>query len=170
MTDRPLRRVGDPEKCPACSASMDAEAYRCPKCFVYFCFKCRRRVQKGDPQYQCLNQQCNQYGKLLCNICVIVVPHMGEQTNPLPIDPGGEVGIVSEDVQGLAFLAITGIGFAIFCWYFDFSWWVSLLIGLILGGSLVGWLSSLKRFKEPVYQNITETVEVGRSKCCIVCK
>jgi hypothetical protein len=34
---------------------------RCPKCRIYFCFKCRRRVQPRDEQFQCMNQQCGDY-------------------------------------------------------------------------------------------------------------
>ena len=66
------RRVGALEKCPACGVSVDPGAYRCPRCLIYFCFKCRRRVQKGDDQFQCLNQQCDYHGKLLCSNCITV--------------------------------------------------------------------------------------------------
>lgn len=67
-------RRGDQCKCPACGWRLDSEAYRCPKCFIYFCFKCRARVGKGDQQYQCADQSCSCYGKLLCGACTISVP------------------------------------------------------------------------------------------------
>jgi len=63
-------RLGPKEKCPACGRKLDEGAYRCPNCKIYFCFNCRRRINKNEPQYQCLNQQCNYYGKLLCKGCI----------------------------------------------------------------------------------------------------
>lgn len=64
------KRHASLEKCPTCGCRVDADAYRCPKCMIYFCFQCRRRVAVNDCQYQCLNQKCNYYGKLLCTICI----------------------------------------------------------------------------------------------------
>lgn len=72
------KRRGPQEKCPACGWRLDADAYRCPKCMIYFCFKCRRRVTATDPQYQCLNQQCQYYGKLLCEVCTQSEPQYEE--------------------------------------------------------------------------------------------
>jgi len=66
-----IRRVGDTEKCPACGWSLDAGAYRCPKCLIYFCYKCRKRITIHEVQYQCANQACPCYGKLLCSACVV---------------------------------------------------------------------------------------------------
>ena len=70
---KPLNRIGDKCKCPACGWALDDGAYRCPKCLIYFCFKCRRRVKANEPQTQCLNQQCDYHGKLLCSACTVVV-------------------------------------------------------------------------------------------------
>ena len=36
-----MRRKGDVEKCPACGWGLAASAYRCPKCNIFFCYKCR---------------------------------------------------------------------------------------------------------------------------------
>ena len=66
-----LKRRGDTEKCPACGWRLDDGAYRCPKCRIYFCFKCRARVAERETQYQCANQACACYGKLLCSACVV---------------------------------------------------------------------------------------------------
>jgi len=74
------RRIGEQKKCPACGWRLDAEAYRCPKCFIYFCYKCRARVTKGDPQYQCADQSCECYGKLLCSACTVMVPEFKDVT------------------------------------------------------------------------------------------
>src|SRR5262249_26098677 len=68
-----MKRSGDPCKCPACGSLLDQGAYRCPKCRIYFCFKCRVRVGKGDTQFQCADQTCEYYGKLLCSSCTIMV-------------------------------------------------------------------------------------------------
>jgi len=69
-----MRRRGDVEKCPACGWRLDAGAYRCPKCRIYFCYKCRARVGEREQQYQCADQSCDCYGKLLCTACVVAVP------------------------------------------------------------------------------------------------
>jgi hypothetical protein len=79
-----LNRLGPQEKCPACGWRLDADAYRCPKCMIYFCFKCRRRVAARDPQYQCLNQQCKYYGKLLCEVCINAVPEYKTYRKNIP--------------------------------------------------------------------------------------
>lgn len=79
-----FNRLGPQEKCPACGWRLDADAYRCPKCMIYFCFKCRRRVAVKDPQYQCLNQQCRYYGKLLCEVCTTAVPEYATRTKNVP--------------------------------------------------------------------------------------
>ena len=66
-----MRRKGDVEECPACGWGLAASAYHCPKCRIYFCYKCRCRVGKTDAQFECADQSCDCYGKLVCNACVI---------------------------------------------------------------------------------------------------
>ena len=66
-----LKRRGDVEKCPVCGSHVDAEAYHCPSCRNYFCFHCRSRLVPPDTQLQCVNQQCDYYGKLVCDVCDI---------------------------------------------------------------------------------------------------
>ena len=56
-------------KCPACGSELDAGAYRCPKCFVYFCHRCHVRIPENEKQYQCANSSCKGYGKLFCYAC-----------------------------------------------------------------------------------------------------
>ncbi len=70
-----MRRRGDVEKCPACGWRLDAGAYRCPKCRIYFCYKCRARVGEREDQFQCADQSCDCYGKLLCTACVVPIEH-----------------------------------------------------------------------------------------------
>lgn len=64
-----IERRGDLCKCPACGWRLDSEAYRCPRCFIFFCYICRARVGTNDEQYQCANQSCDCYGKLVCSKC-----------------------------------------------------------------------------------------------------
>ena len=64
-----LQRRGDVEKCPVCGSRVDAEAFHCPTCHSHFCFHCRARLLPPDTQLQCINQQCDYYGKLVCGVC-----------------------------------------------------------------------------------------------------
>jgi hypothetical protein len=64
----PSRR-GDVCKCPVCGSAVDSEAYHCPTCRSYFCFHCRARLLEPDTRLQCVNQDCDYYGKLVCGIC-----------------------------------------------------------------------------------------------------
>jgi hypothetical protein len=66
---RVLSRRGDVGKCPICGTSVDEEAYHCPSCRNYFCFHCRARLISPDIQLQCVNQHCDYYGKLVCDVC-----------------------------------------------------------------------------------------------------
>src|SRR5438874_1933556 len=77
-----MRRRGERMKCPACGWAIDEEAYRCPKCRVYFCYKCRARVGKREEQYQCADQSCSCYGKLLCSACTVMVSEERPITRP----------------------------------------------------------------------------------------
>jgi hypothetical protein len=76
-----MRRRGEKTKCPACGCGLDEDAYRCPKCRIYFCYKCRARVGRKEEQYQCADQSCSCYGKLLCSACTVMVPHEGPVTS-----------------------------------------------------------------------------------------
>ncbi len=64
-----LPRRGNVEKCPVCGSRVDVEAYHCPACHNSFCFHCRARLLPPDTQLQCVNQQCDYYGKLVCEVC-----------------------------------------------------------------------------------------------------
>ena len=68
-----MKRIGNKQKCPACGSYLDSEAYRCPKCRVYFCYKCRVKISKKEKQYQCNNQSCDYYGKLVCSNCTTTI-------------------------------------------------------------------------------------------------
>ncbi len=69
MTMNDPQRLGDIQKCPACGSTVDPGAYCCPKCRNYFCFRCRARLLGTEPQFQCVNQDCDYHGKLVCGTC-----------------------------------------------------------------------------------------------------
>ena len=60
---------GNVNKCPVCGSQVDTEAYHCPACQNYFCYHCRARLSLSEKHLQCINQNCNYYGKLLCDVC-----------------------------------------------------------------------------------------------------
>jgi hypothetical protein len=177
------RRVGDTAMCPACGVSMAPEAYRCPRCLIYFCFKCRRRVAQRDPQFQCVNQQCEQYGKLLCSICVVDMPQMGDRTRSELVKTG-VTGIFKPAFTNadlvLAFGSVV-VALSLLAAVFGAAAgpdgpttvFTGAVISIILGAALAAYMSSQK-VRAPdvpaVYRTVTESVEVGRSKCCIACR
>ena len=69
VTMNDVHRLGDTKKCPACGSEVDPGAYHCPRCRNYFCYQCRARVLPTDPQFQCVNQECDYHGKLVCETC-----------------------------------------------------------------------------------------------------
>jgi len=109
-----MNRRGDLEKCPACGWGLDPGAYRCPKCRIYFCFKCRARVGERERQYQCADQSCKCYGKLLCSACVVSV----NQTQHRPSFDATIVTVAGGVVAGgvalaaAPFVVAAGVGIA----------------------------------------------------------
>jgi hypothetical protein len=116
-----------------------------------------------------MNQQCANYGKLLCNACVVEVPQMGERPRQELVEDAKTINVVPGPGVAWSFFIILALGFAGGL-YFGLPWWGGLLGGAILGAIVAGWLGNLTEHKEPVYRTVTDTVEVGRSKCCIQCK
>ena len=64
-----LQRRGDVNRCPVCGSQVDVEAYHCPACRNYFCYHCRARLLLSEKHLQCINQDCEYYGKLMCDVC-----------------------------------------------------------------------------------------------------
>ena len=118
------RRRGDVCKCPICGSANDPEAFYCVKCRNYFCFHCRARSLPSEPQWQCVNQDCDYYGKLVCSVCNPV----SEQDEP--------PSIYSEPQDGYwpAWLALHLV-VAAFLWYFSSSF---LGAALIAAASYIG--------------------------------
>lgn len=172
---RQYRRVGDTAKCPACGVPMDPEAYRCPRCMIYFCFKCRRRVQHRDPQFQCMNQTCEQYGKMLCNACIVAIPVMGYRCFEELVE-AEKPGYFKQSIPSYTFTwiftitagCLFGVGL-----YLELPSWPAFVGGIILSCIFTGWLISLKDWVPPVpavIKTVTNNVEVGQSLCCIACR
>ena len=95
-----IKRRGISDKCPACGSPLDDQAYRCPKCRIYFCYKCRARVTERDTQYQCANQACSCYGKLLCAACVTPI----EMQKDVPNADMGKGALAAAGAAGLVAL------------------------------------------------------------------
>lgn len=50
-------------------ASTPRRTYYCSHCRNYYYFRCRARLLGADKQYQCVNQDCEYYRKLVCGVC-----------------------------------------------------------------------------------------------------
>lgn len=179
--DRPYRRIGDTAKCPACGWRMDADAYRCPKCFIYFCFKCRARVTEREPQFQCADQSCTCYGKLLCAACTVMVPEFADVTRTVydrvPGEP--EHTVSAGDNWGFAALIVPVVVSVMACWFFESlgGLWCSLPIfiamSILLASAGSTWFKHDKVIPattKRVPREITENKQVAEHRCCIGCK
>jgi hypothetical protein len=151
-------RVDAKEKCPACGWPMDANAYRCGKCRIYICFRCRRQIFKHEGEYRCSNRQCWYYGKLLCKDCTELVPEYETVTTRK---------IVVGCWEGIAAVAAT-LGMAV--WGLSSSFLAGLItlgFALVVGcicASATGWaiLSGTK--------NIPHQRQIGTQRLCIACR
>lgn len=168
-----LRRIGQQEKCPACGWRLDAEAYRCPKCFIYFCYKCRARVIKGDPQYQCADQSCDCYGKLLCAACTVMVPEFQDFTETVVEAPMQTVS--KGDNWGWAAIILAG-GIGIWLWVkFSFLWGgiAAITVFAVSAVLLRKAGSSLFSHTEHIpakWKQVTGSKQIADHRCCIVCQ
>jgi Na+/melibiose symporter-like transporter len=88
----------DTAKCPACGWTIDPEAYRCPKCAIYFCYRCRARVGKHESQFQCITSGCSYHGKLVCYRCSVITVINRRESLALV---AGVLGAVIAAVAGL---------------------------------------------------------------------
>lgn len=65
----PSQRRGELDVCPICGSGVHPQAYFCSRCSNYFCFVCRSRVAPTDVSLQCVNRDCDYFGKLVCSQC-----------------------------------------------------------------------------------------------------
>lgn len=125
---RDSQRRGDVEKCPVCGSHVDSEAYHCPTCRNYFCYHCRARLLLSEKHLQCVSQECDYYGKLVCAVC-----------NPLTeMDEAPSVYAEPEDGYWPGWLA-AALVLAALVWYWS-SFPVAVVVFIIvfgLGGFLM---------------------------------
>jgi hypothetical protein len=174
------RRIGETAKCPACGWRMDSEAYRCPKCYIYFCFKCRVRVTEREQQFQCADQSCPCYGKLLCAVCTVMVPEFKDvartEHDTVPDQPETTVKVGDWGVE--VFLLVPVVGIAL---WLKFSLPVaiagavatSVVIAIILymaGSTLIMREKVIPATTRRVPRTVTENMQVSEHRCCIQCK
>lgn len=167
-------------KCPACGWGVDKDAYRCPKCMIYFCFRCRARVQQDDEQYQCMDQSCEQYGKLLCSACTVMIPEYTKVTKSrlkTKAKTKEEKGISGKALAGSftlgggALYALSGLGL-----------FLSIPAAVAVGGAVYGAAKITSsvlgiRFEDETvevtpskYEEYEEEQLLGEHRCCIKCK
>jgi len=120
-----LRRRGDVQKCPICGSQVDAEAYHCAQCRNYFCYHCRARLLTNDPQFQCGNQHCDYYAKLICGIC----DPLAEKDEP------PAVYAEPEDGYWPAWLLVVVVAAALVGYFTSFLWAAGIaIVAFTLGG------------------------------------
>jgi hypothetical protein len=136
---------------------------------IYFCFKCRRRVQKDDPQHQCVNQKCQYYGKLLCNSCTTEEPRI-TLAPVYTVTPGwfGDVFTWSFVWASVAFMIVASL-FAVHGNPIVAGGIAAIVTGAGFFALLGNEHSSLG---EPCFNTRREwpVVEPPRHRCCIACQ
>jgi len=155
-----MRPRGEMSKCPACGSGVDEDAYRCPKCRIYFCYKCRARVGKKEEQFQCAEQSCRCYGKLLCSACTVLIPKEGPVTRPTFGTDNDENVAAGVFWAGAILGVITGIIAG--CSGAD----LRNAIGIGFGVAVVVWVIAGIRAN-----HTTTTMEtIATPRCCIQCR
>ena len=169
----PYRRLGPDSKCPACGWGIDSDAYRCPKCLIYFCWKCRKRIPKGDAQYQCVNQACPCHGKLLCPACTVIEPVFKMFQGSKLITPGKPawgwaVCVVAAITSCSAGSALSGL----FRYEHDgLAFFLAVLIALLIYGLACVLLPKPLWGTDDVRESTgEESRQVGEHRCCIQCR
>ena len=176
-----MRRIGETQKCPACGCRMDADAYRCPNCRIYFCFKCRARVSEHEQQYQCSDQSCKYYAKLLCHACVAVEPVYGDHTEEERVltSPGEHRKTAMH--SRMLWANSSAIGVLVLVWFF-FSFMAALVTAALSWIGIVVYTSRRKDFnwdgtpivyhRDPTYETkyTTTKVRTGDEVLCIECR
>jgi len=173
MRNNDVKKNVGTSKCPACGFRMDADAYRCPHCRIYFCFKCRARVTGNDEQYQCANQSCKYYAKLLCSACVAVEPIYEEQKAyyQVAISPAKPM----HSRHAWAFWTAIGAGVLVLCF---FPFWLAFLAGVATWLSVVIGTYSREDFNwhgfqvPATYETRCQSnnVEMGKRVLCVECR
>lgn len=178
--DRPYRRIGNATECPACGWGMSPNAYRCPKCYIYFCFKCRTQVREREPQFQCADQACPQHGKLLCAACTVMVPEFRDVTrseyDTVPDQPektvevGDNWGYATFIVPIVAGIASKGFETPTIACIVVFAFFVMRFILVQCGSTWFVEDKVIPATTKRVYRNVTENQQVAEHRSCIQCR
>lgn len=154
-------------KCPACGWRIDPSAYRCPKCGIYFCFKCRVRVTASETQFQCADQKCANYGKLLCSACTVMV----KQETAAAYDRTLTVTKTEEGHVGKLLLGAGAVGL-VSLFFAPVAAAAGVVTATAVGGGLLMRKLGVNLFDETRETQVPEHVPAKHTehRCCIVCK
>ena len=148
-----VKRLGEIEKCPVCGSKADAGAYHCSQCRNNFCYRCRARVLPAEPQFQCINQKCDYYGKLVCGICDPAI----SQPEPPTIYLERIGGWWPPLLAGSVVIFLLGL--------FWLSFWYAFLLGLMAFSAIGYWLDRMGFHVLGQIKTITETRESVHHDC-----
>lgn len=159
------RRFDNTAKCPACGWRLDPTAYRCTNCKIYFCSKCRVRLAEHEAQFQCADQTCPCYGKLVCAACTVMV----QQSRVVrPYSPPRVEG------NNWGLIVIIAVFFAALCaWLDDLSTSPAQRLTLAVttfgfGAAALSW-PGLTWFKRHI-PAIPERMAVDEHRSCLTCR
>ncbi len=153
-----LWRRGDVNKCPVCGAWVDADAYHCSTCHNYYCYHCRARLVPSDIQLQCVNQECDYYGKLTCGVCDSLTER--EEAPSIYAEP--------EDGYWPGWLALILLAAAITWYYAGYLWAVVLAIlayavgGFLLHNSGVNLFGKERTVEQPRTSSVHNCIRCGQ--------
>ncbi len=151
-----INRRGDVEKCPVCGSAVDADAYHCPSCRNYFCYHCRARLVPPDKQLQCVNQDCDYYGKLVCDVCDVA----HERDEPPTVYAEPEDGYW----PGWLLLALVSFGVVWYLHSLHFAIWQA--VGLFVLGGLILHVAGVNIFGK---QRVVEHQRKSIHHRCLSC-
>lgn len=163
---RKYRRVGDTSKCPACGISMDPDAYRCPKCRIYFCFKCRVRIPECESQFHCADQSCDCYGKLLCAACTIIIKQELPQTSHYETKTVGNAGIIEPLLITSAVVGGCALVVA------PFAVAAGTAAAVLVGGGILMNKLGINVFSTEVHtqEEVADPIRYIEHRCCVACR
>lgn len=172
--DSRYRRVGNPSECPTCGWRMNPNAYYCLKCRNYHCFKCRTRMAVQERQYQCADQSCPQYGKLLCPTCTIMVPVFQDvkrtEYDTVPDKEESKEPRWGCVVSTLVFGIVPAVGFGIYASSWFAGCGICLLWGLPVTVVLAVFQTVHQATTKQVAREVIENKQVAEHRCCIQCR
>ncbi len=151
------------EKCPACGWRVDQDAYRCTKCFIYFCYKCRKRIQSNQEQFQCVNQNCSAHGKLTCSACTVMVPEFRDYNEKIRHAGKSGFGVI------LCWLCVTLFGILTFI----IGPFIAILVGIFafVIGAILFIVFKIPFFDQPeTFSTVTNNKKFTDHRCCIKCR